>query len=136
MVGRAAKPMLCCCAAPQLFNMLNCRKIDDEYNILSGLMSSHVFLYIWAFIFGMQIIIVEFLGGFFKVHRQSWQEWLVALAIGFGSIPLSWFIKALSRCAPPAFGPKFHVYISTASDQFAMHATVLPLGDVDHTSQA
>ena len=37
------------------------------------------------------------LGGVFKVERQSWLEWVIAIAIGAGSIPLNFLVKFISR---------------------------------------
>jgi hypothetical protein len=44
-----------------------------------------------------QVIIMQWLGIFFKVVPQVWQEWLVAIAIGFSSSIFSWIIRFLSR---------------------------------------
>jgi len=35
----------------QIFNMINARKIRDEFNIVEGLTKSTMFLFIWAIIF-------------------------------------------------------------------------------------
>ncbi len=37
-----------CCAALQIFNELNARKILDEYNVFQGLHKSRVFFYVIA----------------------------------------------------------------------------------------
>ncbi len=37
------------------------------------------------------------LGGVFKVERQSWLEWVVAILIGAGSLPLCLLTKLISR---------------------------------------
>ena len=37
------------------------------------------------------------IGQFFKVRPQNWQEWLFALAVGFGSIIIAILTKLLSR---------------------------------------
>lgn len=41
-----------------------------------------------------------FLGGIFKVERQSWIEWLASIAIGVGSIPVAFLTKLASRWVP------------------------------------
>lgn len=51
----------------------------------------------------MQLVIMFFLGGIFKVERQSWAEWLVSMAIGTGSIPVSFFTKFITRCVEQSF---------------------------------
>jgi magnesium-transporting ATPase (P-type) len=44
----------------QVFNMINCRKINDEKNIFEGIHTNWMFLAIWLVIAGMQVIIIEF----------------------------------------------------------------------------
>ena len=41
-----------------------------------------------------------FLGGIFKVVRISWEEWVISIAIGFGSIPVALLTKFLTRRVP------------------------------------
>ncbi len=43
------------------------------------------------------------IGQFFRVRPQNWQEWLFALAVGFGSIIVALLTKLLSRCALPSY---------------------------------
>ena len=38
-----------------MFNMLNARKVEDEFNVLAGIFSSHVFWVIWMLISGFQV---------------------------------------------------------------------------------
>ncbi|KAI3438799.1 hypothetical protein D9Q98_001216 [Chlorella vulgaris] len=79
----------------QMFNMLNARKVSNEYNVLSGLFATNVFWTIWVLIAGFQVIIMFFLGGIFKVERLSGLEWGVSILIGLGSIPLCILSKAI-----------------------------------------
>ena len=37
-----------------MFNMLNARKIEDEYNVFAGVFASHVFWVVWVIIIGFQ----------------------------------------------------------------------------------
>lgn len=55
-----------------------------------------------------QVLIINFLGMFFKVEPLNWQEWLVTVAIGSGALLWSFIVRLLSRnihwscgcCAP------------------------------------
>lgn len=38
-----------------MFNMLNARKIEDEYNVFAGIFNSNIFWSIWVFIVGCQV---------------------------------------------------------------------------------
>jgi hypothetical protein len=39
----------------QLFNQINARKINDELNVFSGIIHSHLFIYIWILEAGLQV---------------------------------------------------------------------------------
>lgn len=39
----------------QLFNQINARKINDELNVFSGIIHSHLFIYIWIVEAGLQV---------------------------------------------------------------------------------
>jgi len=40
----------------QLFNQINARKIGDELNVFSGIIHSHLFIYIWIVEAGLQVL--------------------------------------------------------------------------------
>ena len=42
-------------ASVQLFNQINARKIHDEMNVFSGIIHSHLFIYIWIAEAGLQV---------------------------------------------------------------------------------
>jgi len=44
-----------------------------------------------------QVAFMQGLPGIFKVRPQNWIEWVVAIAIGAGSIPLALLTKLISR---------------------------------------
>jgi len=92
----------------QIFNEINSRKIDDEYNIFDGLFSSQIFMGVLVITVGLQVIIMTTpLGDFFKVDSLQWYEWLVSIAIGIGTIPLSLLIRFISRnCCGGEASPK------------------------------
>jgi len=54
----------------QVFNMINAKKIRDELNICTGLLSNPMFLLIWTFIFVVQIIMTELTQDVFKCSRN------------------------------------------------------------------
>jgi Ca2+-transporting ATPase len=85
----------------QMFNFINARKLNDDYNIFEGILHSHIFIAIWIFIGGAQIIFMEVLGGIFKVVGQNWKEWLAAIAIGAGAMVVAFLTKVVTRCLKP-----------------------------------
>ena len=70
---------------------------QDEYDFFAGLHKSPIFLTVIAITVFAQVIIMQFLGIFFKVTPQIWQEWLIAIAVGFGSSILSWIQRFVTR---------------------------------------
>ena len=45
----------------------------------------------------LQVAFMQGLPGIFKVRPQNWVEWVVAVAIGAGSLPLAFITKLISR---------------------------------------
>jgi phosphoglycerol transferase MdoB-like AlkP superfamily enzyme len=84
----------------QIFNLINARRINDEYNVFADLHKSHIFLIILGVILLAQVLIINFMGMFFKVQPISWKEWLVTVAIGSGVLVWSFIVRFLSRNTP------------------------------------
>ncbi|KAG2490086.1 hypothetical protein HYH03_011392 [Edaphochlamys debaryana] len=81
----------------QVANEINARRINDEYNMFEGFFDNWIFIFVIAITMGLQAIIINFLGMFFKVEPLDWEEWLVSLAIGTGAWPLSFLTRFVSR---------------------------------------
>lgn len=81
----------------QLFNMLNARKVDDSFGVLSGMRRSYTFVAIWCGIAGFQVVIMCFLGGVFDVVRPRGAEWAVAVAVGAGQLAWCAAVKVLGH---------------------------------------
>ena len=81
----------------QICNLVNSRRINDEYNIFEDLHKSPLFLIILGVIIMAQVLIINFLGPIFKVQRLAWDEWLVSIAIGIGAMIWSQIIRFVSR---------------------------------------
>lgn len=86
----------------QVANEVNSRRINDEYNVFEGLHKSPIFLGVLTITIGLQAIIINFLGLFFKVVPLNWEEWLACIAIGLGAFPVSfltrWLTHVINRC--------------------------------------
>ncbi|KAL5220263.1 hypothetical protein ABZP36_024976 [Zizania latifolia] len=76
----------------QIFNEFNARK-PEERNVFKGISKNHLFIGIIAITTIFQILIIEFLGKFFKTVRLNWRLWLVSVAIGIISWPLAYLGK-------------------------------------------
>ena len=49
----------------QIFNMVNCRFINDETKILKGILRNRILIIIMLLILGGQVLIVQFGGEYF-----------------------------------------------------------------------
>ncbi|XP_062191047.1 calcium-transporting ATPase 5, plasma membrane-type-like isoform X1 [Phragmites australis] len=76
----------------QVFNEFNARK-PEERNVFKGVTKNHLFMGIIGITTVFQILIIEFLGKFFKTVRLNWRLWLVSVAIGLISWPLAYLGK-------------------------------------------
>ena len=68
----------------QIFNMINCRKINDEKNIFEGVFDNYMFGLIWLVICIGQGIIVQFGGAAMKCSPGglAWSHWIIAGILG------------------------------------------------------
>jgi len=91
----------------QIFNEINCRRIDNRLNIFAGIHRNAYFICIFIFICVAQVIIVTFGGKAFKTVPLEPLQWAVCVLLGALSIPLGMFIrlipdKVFSVCLPRA----------------------------------
>ncbi|KAF7970842.1 hypothetical protein HWV62_22800, partial [Athelia sp. TMB] len=82
----------------QIFNSVNCRRLDNKLNIFEGLSRNYYFIAITLIEIAVQILIVFVGGAAFQVTHIGGREWGISLALGVVSIPLG----ALVRYMPNA----------------------------------
>lgn len=73
----------------QIFNEFNCRRIGNEKNIFQGLHKCIPFIIVIIVTVVLHIILFLFAGRVLKTVNIKWYEWLICLALGLISIPLS-----------------------------------------------
>ncbi|KAI8388871.1 PMCA-type calcium-translocating P-type ATPase [Radiomyces spectabilis] len=83
----------------QVFNEINCRRIDGTLNVFKNIFDNWIFLAVQVAVIGGQILIVTFGGIAFKTVPLSPLQWLITVAIGSLSIPVGMVIRLL-----PNFG--------------------------------
>jgi hypothetical protein len=90
----------------QVVNMFCSRKIHDEMNPFEGIGSNMVFIAVWIFIFGLQILITQFTGIVFEVCDEglSIEQWGIAFGIGCTVLFINFFIKFIPDRFTPAIG--------------------------------
>ncbi|KAJ7935352.1 hypothetical protein B0H13DRAFT_2227205 [Mycena leptocephala] len=79
----------------QIFNSVNCRRLDRKLNIFEGIIRNWYFIIITLIEIGAQIVIVFVGGAAFEVTPIGGREWGISLALGFVSIPLGALIRLL-----------------------------------------
>ncbi|RDW78918.1 putative calcium transporting ATPase (Pmc1) [Aspergillus mulundensis] len=72
----------------QIFNELNCRRLDNKFNIFAGLHRNPWFFVINVLMVGGQILIIFVGGAAFGVTRLSGKQWGVCL--GFAVVCVPW----------------------------------------------
>ncbi|KAI7873113.1 PMCA-type calcium-translocating P-type ATPase [Mucor mucedo] len=84
----------------QVFNELNCRRIDDRLNIMRGITHDRLFLVIQGFTVAGQMLIIQYGGLAFKTVPLTLSQWLFTVAIGSLSIPAGTLIRLLPNHLP------------------------------------
>ncbi|XP_024533916.1 calcium-transporting ATPase 8, plasma membrane-type [Selaginella moellendorffii] len=78
----------------QLFNEVNSRK-PDKLNVFSGFFRNPLFCGVVSVTAVLQVIIVFFLGKFFKTTRLGWNHWVLSIVVGFLSLVVGFFGKLI-----------------------------------------
>ncbi|KAF7312342.1 Calcium-transporting ATPase [Mycena indigotica] len=79
----------------QIFNSVNCRRLDRKLNIFEGILNNWYFICITLIEIAAQIIIVFVGGAAFSVTEIGGREWGISLALGVVSIPLGALIRLM-----------------------------------------
>ena len=79
----------------QIFNQLNCRRLDRKYNVLEGFFRNYYFMGIFAIMVGGQVLILYVGGAAFQVVRLGGRDWAISLIIGLLALPLGALIRTL-----------------------------------------
>ena len=88
----------------QIFNMICCRKVHDEWNIFDGLFTNATFIILWFVIIGGQILITTFGYRVFHCNKDGLdgKQWAIAFGIGL----TTFIINALCKLIPDWLFPK------------------------------
>ncbi|KAG0236440.1 hypothetical protein BGW41_000412 [Actinomortierella wolfii] len=85
----------------QVFNELNCRRIDDTLNVFQNLHHNKLFLLIQVIVIGCQFVIVQFGGEAFKTVPLTANQWLITVLIGSLSLPIGLCIRLIPSSVVP-----------------------------------
>jgi Ca2+-transporting ATPase len=93
----------------QIFNSVNCRRLDNKLNIFEGLSRNYYFIGITLLEIVIQVVVVFFGGAAFQVTRVGGREWGISLALGVVSIPLGALIRLMPNPPFKNFFIKVHL---------------------------
>ncbi|WWC70446.1 calcium-translocating P-type ATPase, PMCA-type [Kwoniella pini CBS 10737] len=79
----------------QIFNQLNCRRLDRKLNVLEGFFRNYYFIVIFLIMVGGQILIIEVGGAAFQVTRLGGRDWGISLIIGAISLPIGALVRLM-----------------------------------------
>jgi len=79
----------------QIFNEINCRRLDNKLNVFSGVSQNSFFIVIMIVMVSCQALIIFFGGAAFSVHQLDSQQWLVSVSLGFLSLPAGAVIRLI-----------------------------------------
>ncbi|KAI7861506.1 PMCA-type calcium-translocating P-type ATPase [Spinellus fusiger] len=82
----------------QVFNEINCRRIDNTLNVFKDIFNNWIFLAIQVVVVLGQFFIVTFGGIAFKTVPLTLLQWLITVAIGALSLPVGTIIRLLPDC--------------------------------------
>lgn len=79
----------------QIFNELNCRRLDDKLNVFSGIHRNPFFIAITFIMIGGQIIIIFVGGTVFGVTPLNGAQWAASIVLGLLSLPVGAIIRLI-----------------------------------------
>ncbi|KAF2232717.1 calcium-translocating P-type ATPase [Viridothelium virens] len=77
----------------QIFNQLNCRRLDNKFNIFEGMFRNYFFLAIAVIITAGQTMIIFVGGHAFSTIRLNGAQWAYSIILGALSIPVGIVIR-------------------------------------------
>lgn len=86
----------------QIFNEINCRRLDNHLNIFSGVQKNTYFIVIFVIMVVFQAIIVQFGGSAFDTEKLDGIQWLICILLGMLSLPVGVIIRLIPE---EIFGP-------------------------------
>jgi len=77
----------------QIFNEINCRKLNDELNMFSGITTNWIFMAIMIFTLAVQVVLIQFGGNFANTVPLNLYQWLFCVGVGFLTLPFGLILR-------------------------------------------
>lgn len=111
----------------QIFNSINCRRLDNKLNVFEGVLRNWYFIGITLIEIIAQVFIVYFGGAAFQVARFGGREWGISIGLGLVSLPLG----AAIRLLPTAPFERFFIKV-----RLMPNAEIIPMTRTDEWNPA
>ncbi|EGG16179.1 P-type ATPase [Cavenderia fasciculata] len=79
----------------QFFNEINCRVLNNDFNVFRNIHKSYLFVGIFIGTIGIQILLVEVGGEFFGTRPLDIYQWLFCVIIGTGGLVWGFCLRCL-----------------------------------------
>jgi P-type Ca2+ transporter type 2C len=79
----------------QIFNEINCRRLDNKLNVFSGIQRNPFFIAITLIMIGGQVLIIFVGGTAFSVTRIGGTQWAASIILGILSLPFGAIIRLI-----------------------------------------
>jgi Ca2+-transporting ATPase len=79
----------------QIFNQINCRRLDRKFNVFEGFFKNYWFMGIFLIMCGGQVLIVEVGGAAFQVTRIYGRDWAISIIAGLLSFPIGVLVRLI-----------------------------------------
>lgn len=80
----------------QLFNELNCRKVESNDSVFAGIFSNKIFVGIMVFSVLTQVFLIQYGGSFVHTCALNSNQWLFCVVAGACSIPVGAFLRIIT----------------------------------------
>ncbi|CAG8471784.1 8508_t:CDS:2 [Ambispora gerdemannii] len=100
----------------QIFNEINCRRLDNKLNIFKNIFANRFFMVIFVIICVGQILIVQLGGAAFQVNPLDGIQWAISIGLGFLSIPVGIIIRLIPV---PSFSSKQQQQLQASNSTYA-----------------
>ncbi|KAJ3191193.1 hypothetical protein HK101_007988, partial [Irineochytrium annulatum] len=124
----------------QLFNEINCRRIDNHVNVFKNIFSNPFFCIILGGCLAVHVVLVEFGGTAFQTRPLTALQWGVCLLVGSLSLPWGVVLRLIPDDVFSCFGRAAqhrqyeHPSLRSSTDGGAIPMTVAPASPAPHAS--
>jgi Ca2+-transporting ATPase len=90
----------------QIFNEINCRRLDNKLNVFTGIHRNPFFIAITLIMVGGQILIIFVGGKAFSVVPLTGEQWAMSIVLGLLSLPFGVVIRLIPNDVIKIFIPR------------------------------